>query len=471
MRSNLVLALFVVAAIGCGASSDSGTPGGVTTHDSGGHVDDSSIGVDSGGFDVGGHGDSTSGVDSSVGDDTGATSDTTIDTALAVDAGPTFGSSCAPGTVPKVTGTVFAPNGTDPVPNAEVYAPSVVNTYTEGVACDTCDKPIDSYYTLVKSGADGTFTLDLSSVPVSASVKIAVKKGRFRKVSIVSPACGADVTTTAAQTTLPGTTPTGEDHMPKIAVATGNSDHLDTILTALGITTYDCYEGRKTTSTNCPSAEATGKRVSALLTDSATLMTYNLLFISCAPGVWASYSASDQTTIAANLKGWVDRGGRLIVTDNSYDYVAQTWPTDLSWQGPTATPWTVDGANVGDVPSSGSYSATVDDADLTAWLKIVKISTAPTIDVMGWLHNWSVMSPVPSTSTEITHGSVQYTYPSTASATTADLPLTAEFIKNKCGRVIYSSYHTLSSVTPTGLTAQEKILEYLVLDVASCLRV
>jgi hypothetical protein len=276
---------------------------------------------------------------------------------------------------------------------------------------------------------------------------------------------------TAPQTTLPGSAPTGDDAMPKIAVGSGNSDHLDTILTALGITTYDCFEGRKTTlSANCPTAEATGKRISALLTDATTLNSYNLLFLSCAPGIWASYSATDQATITANLTAWVNAGGRLIATDNSYDYVSQAWGADLSWQGPTGSPWPVDGANVGDVPTGGSITATVDDADLTAWLKIVGITTAPSVPVSGWLHNWSVMSTLPASSTQITDGTIQYTYPATGTPASLDVPLTAEFIKNRCGRVIYSSYHTLSTVTASSLTAQEKILEYLILDVAACLR-
>lgn len=463
-RASIVFASLVLAACAASGTDPGTTTGPGTGKDSGGVNDDTS------GFDVVGKDGTTT--------DSGSTTDTIgtdtgggVDTGPIADAGPTFGSTCPGGKAPQVKGTVFAPNGTDPVPTAEVYAPTVVNPFKPGVACDTCDKPIDSYYSFVHAAADGTFTLDLSSVPSGPTVKMAVRKGRFRKVSTISVSCGTTTTMTAAQTTLPGTAPTGEDSMPKIAVGSGNSDHLDTILTALGISTFDCYEGRKTTtSENCPAAEATHARVSTLLLDAAKMATYNLLFISCAPGIWASYTAADQSSIAANLKSWVDRGGRLIVTDNSYDYVSQSWPTDVTWQGPAGSPWAIAGANVGNVPSGGTSSATVDDAALVAWLKVVGVTGAPTVSIGGWLHNWSVVSSIPTTSKEISHGSVSYTYPTTGSPTTADLPLNLEFIKNKCGRVIYSSYHTLSSVSSSSLSAQEKILEYLILDVAACLR-
>ncbi|GAC1362750.1 MAG: hypothetical protein NVSMB47_14770 [Polyangiales bacterium] len=204
---------------------------------------------------------------------------------------------------------------------------------------------------------------------------------------------------------------------------------------------------------------------------------YNLLFLSCAPGVWSSYTSADQATITTNLKAWVDAGGRLIATDQSYDYVSQPWPDDIAWQGPAGPPWAAGttsggGANVGLSPTSPatSYSATIDDTPLSDWLKLVGVTTAPTVDISGWLNHWSVQKSLPTTSTQIAHGTVSYQYPSTAAATSEALPLTSEFVKNKCGRVIYSSYHTLSGVSAGSLTAQERILEYLMLEVASCLR-
>lgn len=402
---------------------------------------------------------------SSPGDDTS--------TDPTVDAGPTWGSTCPPGGAPKVSGQVFAPNGHDPAPASYAYAPISVTPYVPGVACDACDKAIDPFWVQTLTGVDGTFTLDLTDVPATPTVKIAVRKGRFRKVVTVTPSCATTTKMPATDTTLPGSTSAGD--LPKIAVSTGNSDHLDTILTALGITSFSCYEGRVASGALCPAGVASGKKVLDLLRDATTLDTFNVLLVSCAPNIWSSYSSADQATIKANLAAWVNKGGRFFATDNSYDYVAQTWPDAITWEGAAGPPWPVGtlagaGANVGVVPSSGSYAATVDDPDITAWLKLpeIAVTSAPSVSISGWLKPWSVQKSLATTTTRITHGSVQFQYPSGSATTTSDLPLTAKFLVNSCGKVVYSSYHTLSSVSASGLTPQERILEYLLLDVASC---
>ena len=447
-------------AASCAASSNGDTGGDPTSHGDAGA--DSRFDAS---FDVTAEDSTRSDTSSSPADDTS--------TDPPVDAGPTWGSTCPPGSAPKVSGQVFAPNGHDPAPTSYAYAPISVTPYVPGVACDACDKAIDPFWVQTLTGVDGTFTLDLADVPATPTVKIAVRKGRFRKVVTVTPACGTTTKMPAADTTLPGSTTAGD--LPKIAVSTGNSDHLDTILTALGITSFSCYEGRVASGALCPAGVAAGKKVLDLLRDATTLDTFNVLLVSCAPNIWSSYSPTDQATIKTNLAAWVNKGGRFFATDNSYDYVAQTWPDAITWQGPTGTPWPVGtlaggGANVGVVPASGSYAATVDDPDITSWLKLpeIAVTSAPSVSISGWLKPWSVQKSLAATTTRITHGSVQFQYPSGAATTTSDLPLTAKFVVNSCGKVVYSSYHTLSSVSASGLTPQERILEYLLLDVASC---
>ena len=109
----------------------------------------------------------------------------------------------------------------------------------------------------------------------------------------------------------------------------------------------------------------------------------------------------------------------------------------------------------------------VDDATLTSWLKLpeIGVTTAPSVPISGWLAPWSVQKSLATTTARLVHGVVDYDY---TGFTSADLPLTSGFIVNKCGRVIYSSYHTDTGST-TKLSAQERILEYLILDSAGCL--
>src|SRR5262249_2320454 len=47
-----------------------------------------------------------------------------------------------PNTTTTISGTVYAPNGTDPLPNVLVYVPNApVAPFTAGVTCDNCGAP------------------------------------------------------------------------------------------------------------------------------------------------------------------------------------------------------------------------------------------------------------------------------------------------------------------------------------------
>jgi len=88
----------------------------------------------------------------------------------------------------------------------------------------------------------------------------------------------------------------------------------------------------------------------------------------------------------------------------------------------------------------------VDDPTLEQWLKDVGITGAPSISVQGFIQPWSVMASLPTTTTLLAEGS--FSLNPTACSTTTDVPLTAQFDVGTCGRVAYSSYHTLSTSTP-----------------------
>lgn len=135
-------------------------------------------------------------------------------------------------------------------------------------------------------------------------------------------------------------------------------------------------------------------------------------------------SAGNQQTIAANLQTWTQHGGRLFVTDNSYDYVAQAFPS-------------------------------------------------------GYLNQWSLIQSLPMTTDDIVDATNAQAYPS-ATATTPgpamSYPQTIRFdvaapgSSQACDRAIYTSYHTLPTTTsdPTQLVPQERILEYLMLEAGAC---
>src|SRR5262249_51180952 len=144
--------------------------------------------------------------------------------------------------------------------------------------------------------------------------------------------------------------------IPKIAVATGNKDELDVVLAAMGldpVAGFDCFEGRVSTGTALTSP--CGKRgklqpVETLLSSSTALAGYNMVFLACAPGKFASLMSA-QGMITGNLRTWAQSGGRLFVTDNSYDYLAQSFPDNIAFMNGNTT---VAAANVGYGTSAGA---------------------------------------------------------------------------------------------------------------------
>ena len=95
------------------------------------------------------------------------------------------------GVTTTVSGTVYAPNGTDPLYNALVYVPNGgaaptygVTAFTSGVHCGQCGSEV-SGSPLVQhhDRADGTFTLQ--NVPVGTNIPLVIQVGRWRrKISI-----------------------------------------------------------------------------------------------------------------------------------------------------------------------------------------------------------------------------------------------------------------------------------------------
>ena len=247
----------------------------------------------------------------------------------------TFSSSCDGGHT-ALAGVVYAPNGKDPIPNVRVYAASAINPYPAGY-CDKCTAPIDPAYASTMTAPDGSFTLDLDQVPAGPTIDFAIQIGRFRKhTTLPVTACQSLAVTPSSATVLPGNSAAGD--IPKIVVSSGNVDHLDAVLTALGITEYDCYEGRKTAGASTSTCQqAAGVTIADVLENAADIGAYNMAFLSCAPGAYASFAAG-HPQMTANTQSWVAGGGRLFVTDTAYDYVAQAFPASITWQGASGIP-------------------------------------------------------------------------------------------------------------------------------------
>jgi hypothetical protein len=406
--------------------------------------------------------------------------------------GMTFNDMCN-GKPTTISGVVTAPNGHDPIANAFAYVINSRGDFPPTVACELCNMPVDSVSATATTKNDGSFSLDIGTEPVSATIDVTVNIGRFRHTGTVTVQPCMD--NHDIDTALPGKA-NGNDDIPKIAVATGNQDQLDTVLEAMGMDStagFDCFEGReppaagktlKTLTTPCgkrPSLSA----IETLLTNETMLESYNLVFLSCAPYKFKSLTAAQQMQIVTNLQTWTGKGGRLFVTDNSYDYIAQAFPSAISFLDGNTT---VDAANQGVGGSStapDNYSGVINDPTLASWMGNIGAipSGTNTLMLTGYLNHWTVISTLPMGTTDVVDATNGVAYgtgakpsPSPGPATT--YPQSVKFDINSpsggaCGRAIYTSYHTLESTTtstdPTVmLSPQERILEYLMFEAGAC---
>jgi hypothetical protein len=397
-------------------------------------------------------------------------------------AGPvTFLQQCS-GVSTKLTGHVFAPDGVDVVPRVRVYDAISITPFPAAY-CDKCSTPIDPAYASVTTAADGSFTLVLDGAPASATIDFAIQIGRFRKHTVIPVTACQSSAVVGAPVGLPGTSAAGD--IPKIAVAAGNVDHVDTLVNALGITEYDCVEGRKnsprTATATCP-LTASSPTIADVLSNSATLSTYDVVLLSSAPGAYAWYltpvasggGGYSGATMTANTQAWAAAGGRLYAADTAYDYVGQAFPAAIAFAGPGGSPQPVDGAEVGCAPGASphavQYTTTIDDPLVAAWLTAEAVLPSPTpspatVPIAGYYQPWSVMSSL-GASTSLLADATMPIDPTITCTTPVmmDVPLAAQFDVPTCGRVAYTSFHSYVA----GTVAQAKLIEYMLFGLEAC---
>jgi hypothetical protein len=390
-----------------------------------------------------------------------------------------FQVDCGGGTSTTLTGRVTAPNGIDPVFEAQVYVPASVPEFSPGVQCEACADPIGGMPVVSTATAiDGTFTL--TNVPATTQVPVIVQKGRFRRINYLDITACSQGALTLDQGRLPRNQ--SEGNLPKMAVGVGHYDQIECVLRSIGIDEseftapsgngavhlYDNWQGG-------------GPSLEALLANSAQLQTYNLLFINCTETSLSKYA--NQALTKTNLFNYVNSGGRLYVTDWAYDFTEQIpeFAPYISYDGKDQKAPEPMGA--ADWAWSGTpLQGTIIDANLAAWMKAAGASPSGSLSLEK---SWALAQKVAAD---------QASYPSTTwvhgTANNIDRPMTVTWDYNMCGKVLWSSYHTQSpgggkssdpdsgpgtpfpsycKSTPKTMIAQEKILEYLIFQISACL--
>lgn len=386
-----------------------------------------------------------------------------------------------------------------PVANAAVYlASGRPGPIPNGAYCEPCTEiPADSTTT----DAAGEFTLP-NAIP--GHQWLIIQKGQFRLEQEID-ITATTIELTTAQTTMPSDyDPTNGHWIPRIAIAAGSYDHLESIFGKMGIGTvggdgvFSGTAGRLDLIDNGgPSLGASIGSLAAIARDPSKLMSYHIIFVPCSGD--DNTSALRDPQVLKNLRDYVKQGGKLYVTDWSGEWMDNVFPTQIQLGGgafgeridtpstaynPAADSWNAGEFGNADGDAYDSPDADAIDAPLAAWLGGQHAPTPASTTVapinphnFEAVDNWNYIQQVVPVQVgvdannqpvfDMPHVYVTGSNPQPFGGGGQRHPLTVTFEPAGCGRVLYSTYHTSQFGHP-GLYPQERILLYLIMEIGVC---
>jgi len=423
---------------------------------------------------------------------------------------PAIDWSCPANEDTRLSGKVYAPNGVQPLNNALVYVPnSALPGITSGPSCDRCaDEPLGNPIAGTVTGPDGSFVLH--NVPAGVDFPLVVKVGKWRRV-VTIPAVTrcTNVNLTVEQTRLPRNMQdatqqnVGHVNIPHFAIATGQVDAIECVLRQIGVSdseftlpsgtgrihmyrdnggTMGCKKFRTGSTKRCASTSSSDviqaplSELFAVQDGVPKLNQYDVAIFDCR-GSEKYYGA----TYDAILHDWANAGGRLFASHYSYTYLYENddFADTATWGGPQkgngdVTTGIIDKSFargqafntwLGHVGAWSPSDGFIEITDPREYVKSVNPGTDRFIYTDTSVH-------VDGGHDNATNAIEQYAF---------NTPFGAD-PTNICGRVLYSSFHVAGAsslgddVFPTycstgEMTAQEKVLEYMIFDLSSCVTV
>jgi hypothetical protein len=380
--------------------------------------------------------------------------------------------TCPAGVKTVVRGTVLAPTPPkfglpDPIYNAMVYVPNgKPEPFRPGISCDKCGAQATGLPLVAAfSGADGKFTLE--NVPAGNDIPLVIQLGRWRRQVVIPQVAPCGTTELPAELTrLPRNKAEGD--IPLTAISTGKVDVLECVLRKIGIDeaefTLPAGGGRVHLFQNNGAILGPATPKEGILTSSgAALAAYDMVILAC-EGSPRAKPVVDQELLAQ----YADTGGRVFLTHFNYTWMYK----NPAWMG-TAT-WNPEQARPPN-PLTGIIDQSFPKGQAFArWLEIVMAQSAPgQIQIADPRHDLdAVIAPAQQWITSATPATIQhYTF---------NTPLTAA-PDRQCGRALFSDFHVTDSRSSenvtfpaecqdTPLTPQEKVIEFMLFDLASCVQ-
>jgi hypothetical protein len=407
--------------------------------------------------------------------------------------------SCAAGVTTTISGTVVA--GTDPargfgmpdpIFDATVYIPTATPApFTNKVSCDQCGAEVTGApMRVAATGIDGKFTLNNVPCGMGINLPIVIQLGHWRRQIVIQDvACCMPLQLTTDQTRLPRNKSEGD--IPHIALSTGNVDSLECVLRKMGIDdaefTNDTGTGRvHIFKGNGADIGNNTNNEPTLVDNPTTLSNYDMVLFPC----WGGQN-NKALTEQKNVIAFGDAGGRVFATHFSYTWLATVGtvanPADGVPMGapPQPQPWVgtanfdVNKANYDTQTMTGIIDQTFPKGmALASWLvqpavgastvagqMPISVIRQDTDSVVAPSQRW-LYTQAPDPVVPVVH----YTF-NTPVGVAAD---------KQCGRVVFSDFHVENGRNLAGqhfpaecgaarpMTPQEKLLEFMLFDLASC---
>jgi hypothetical protein len=232
-----------------------------------------------------------------------------------------------------------------------------------------------------------------------------------------------------------------------------------------------------------------------LVSSPQLLEQYHIVFLPCTMQAGEYPSVLDDPAVQQNIRDWVAAGGKWYVADWSGEAIDLVFPQYQEfWKrqdSPTVEQWQgQDWLDLGRYDPLG----TVLDADLLAWLQALPPQYAdinpvndpdqealPTLGMLPDVQTMYVYSGIRDTPpvlvddgmggmVDVGHkvwiegeGAESWGVPPVGEL--HPLTITAQY---GCGRIMFTAYHTVEGRSYVGLTPQELVLMYLILEIGVC---
>jgi hypothetical protein len=409
--------------------------------------------------------------------------------------GPTSESVCDGGATTSVTGYVYDPGNNVPIYNALVYVPlGAVQTPQTGVNPATCGCTAPSAYASAYTGIDGSFTLNVASNP---NLTLVVQLGKWQR-SFSETITPCKPNTLAANLTLPSTHLEG--HIPLFAVDTGNVDTMECVLRKMGIADTEFVDpaianGVPTAAGRVHLYQGSNKKggaviddatpLEAALTETASVMdSYDVILFPCQGGEAQYTQARGFPNTLGNLLNFANDGGRVFATHFNYTLLYTNGTATTGFEA--SANW-----NLNQGSWAGPFTGMIDDqATFPRGLALAQWLNQPTVyggtygqipvnvirndftSAVAPAQEWIYTSNTNPPYSGLAHMDIHYTF---------DTPFTAGAAAGTCGRVVFSDFHVEdasannaynkiypSECTSGVMSAQEKLLEFMLFDLTSC---